>query len=91
MYCNYVALADYEATLNRNLNILRNALNSIESSLKVISSTSNWNSETRDYFTEKCESIYDNIDILNNKFLNIIQYLDTVIDNYSKIDSKTVL
>lgn len=87
MYCDYNALADYAAILNKNFNEIKNAMNSIENSLKTIYAIRNWDSETRDYFFSMCDSLYNNFDALNNKFMNVTQYLDSVIDNYKSFEA----
>lgn len=87
MYCDYNALAGYATTLNNNFNQIKKAMTSIESSFKTIVSSNNWNADTRDYFYEMLSTVFNNFDALNNKFMNVTQYLDNVIDNYKSFDS----
>ncbi len=87
MYCDYKALDDYTATLNRNFNSVVKSFNGIEDNLKSAVNTNNWNSETRDYYAKLCDSIYNNFDAVNNKFMNIKQYLENVVNNYQQFDN----
>jgi uncharacterized protein YukE len=88
MKCDYDALIDYATVLNQKFNNIKNAISDIESSASTIYNTTNWNSETRDYFVEQFSTMLDNFDTINNKFLNITQYIDTVIDNYKQLESQ---
>ncbi len=82
MYCDYDALEQYSNTLNSTFNEIIDIMNDIEESYKTISNTSNWQSLTSTYFRDATKNITSNIDIINNKFYNVKQYLDTVVDNY---------
>lgn len=86
MRCDYEALDDYRATLNRIFNSVVKSFNGIEDSLKTITSSNNWSGDARDYFSSMSKCIIDDFNIVNNKFTNTIQYLDSVVDNYRSFD-----
>lgn len=88
MYCDYIELANYTVKLNSLFNQISDTMNLLEVSYKTIYNGSNWNSETRNYFLEKTKEVFVNMESINNKFFNIKQYLDTVVDNYTEADQK---
>lgn len=87
MYVDYQALAEEAIRLNNVFNNLNKILQSLESSCKNIYSNANWSANTRDYYYEKCQDLFQNFDVIANQFLNIRQYLDNVIDNYATADN----
>ncbi len=86
MYCDSVALAEYASEMNTILNSLEESYATIEASYKNIYNKANWNSETRDYFFDKTVQVFQNMDAMSTKFLNIKQYLDAVIANYISLN-----
>lgn len=82
MEYNGEALKSYANSLNKNFISLRNTMNDIETTIKSLTSTNTWDAKTRDYFLSMVENIYANFDILNNRYMNINQYLDNVISSY---------
>lgn len=82
MYCDYTALEEYGNILNSTFNEIIDIMNDIEESYKTISNSTNWQSLTATYFRDATKSIVTNIDIINNKFYNTKQFLDTVVGNY---------
>ena len=86
MYCDYEALKDYAISLNKDFNNCTKAIMGIENSFKTITNINTWNSDTRDYYLEMVNKILTNFDIINNKFNNINQYIDSVITNYQEAE-----
>lgn len=87
MHCNTVELGKLATEMNTILNSMEENLKTIEESYKKIYFMNNWNSETRNYFYDEAKQVFNNIDAVSSKFLNVKQYLDTVIDNYAKLDN----
>ena len=87
MYCDYNELENYASSLNTTFNKINSIMDSLEESYKNICNTSNWNSETRNYFYAQTKSILENMESITNKFYNIKTYLNNVVANYRKVDS----
>ena len=90
MKCDYEALGDYLNRLTTIFSSISDAMAEIESSYQNVLSNQNWNSITRDFYYQEWQSMLENMYIINSKFANIKEYLETVIDNYSRFDKTLV-
>ncbi len=88
MFCDYNSLANYAGTLSRDFGNLTKIITSFEDSMNSIMSLNMWDSETRDYLFSLYKNLQNNFDIVNNKFNNINQYVDMVINNYKNLDAQ---
>ncbi len=88
MDCDYNALMKESIELSNMFKEISSSLQSLEDTYKAIVNQFTWNSDTRNYFSNKTKLIMANDDCVNDKFLNIRQFLDQVIDNYSTADSQ---
>lgn len=86
MYCDTKAFSEYATEANTILNSIEELLATIEASYKKIYNKGNWNSEARNYFYDKTQQVFSNMDAMSTKFLNIKQYLDAVIANYTVLN-----
>lgn len=87
MKCDYNALMEYASVLRKEFSSLQSEFSSIEECNRYIYNTGNWDSDTRDYYERMYKAMLDNLDAVINKFMNINQYLDTVISNYVALDN----
>ena len=87
MYCDYDALSDYASNISQKFNDMMSLMDSVDIAFKNIESIGNWDSPTRDYFYNQYASFQENYQTLINKYNNIKQYLETVAENYRRIDS----
>lgn len=87
MYCDYKELENYAKKLNQVFNDIMNTMDSIETSYKSISSNMNWTSEVRNLFFDKTKQVFTNMENVNSKFFNVKLYLDTVVENYTRLDT----
>ena len=76
-------------TLKSVLDSITTDLDKIEESLSIITNTDNWDAESRDYLKEESKRLKYNFDEVNNKFHNINQYVNVVIDNYVVVEGQT--
>lgn len=88
MECDYNALIGESTNLRRKFNNINNKMLALEDANKKICSNSNWNSQTRDYYNDLFNEMKNNFDTLFDKFNNINNYLETVINNYKSFDRK---
>lgn len=88
MYCDYDKLIEYSILLNNLFNQITNVIGIIEDANKTIYASRNWNSETRDYYFKAYDVMLKNYDILLNKFRNVTEYLDVLINNYKTFESQ---
>ena len=82
MKLDYEALEQLNIKLNKTFSNINKNFSDITSSLETITSLNNWDSETRDYFMTFYNEIQNNFNIISDKFSNIYQYLDSVVNNY---------
>lgn len=86
--CDYEALKSYAITLNKDFNTIRNAISHFENAMEIATGFSVWDSPTREYYLDLYNSLKENFEIIFDKFNNINQYLDTVIDNYKSAEEQ---
>lgn len=86
MKCDYEALAELETKLNKYFNNMIEAMDNMEDANKAIYNSSNWSSVAKDYYQDEFKQMLTNFDNIVNKFMNIRQYLDQVINDYASLD-----
>ncbi len=90
-YCDYNILESYAEELKTNFNGLNNSLNNIDMSIKSITNSSNWDSQTKEYVLSLYTTMQDNFNIIANRLKNISDYLENVVGNYRVMEYENVL
>lgn len=67
---------------------ISNSISSIEEQYNKAISKQNWNSDTRDYYNNEVKGLKKDFDCVRNKFSNVNQYLENVINNYKAFEGK---
>lgn len=82
------ALSEYINDLKKNFKSIENIFSQIQESLDLIYSRISWSGLSRDYFFDVCKKLLDDFKIIQEKFLNISQYVDSVLDNFHEFNSQ---
>ncbi len=88
MSVDYNALSSYLDTLNKDFKKITAAFTAIEKSLDNICAYTNWSGESREYFFSVTKKLLDDFEIVNYKFTNVSQYVDSAIDNYRETERR---
>ena len=77
----------YASELRQNFNNLSSTLGDIETAFDKAVKIGNWNSPTREYFSSELNDLKNEFEKAENLFLNINNYLSSVIENYQMMES----
>ena len=78
---------DCSSMIESDLKHILGSLIDIRNGLDTITSTLNWTSDTREYFTRELRDILSNMDDFESLSSNINSYLDGVIQNYERLEN----
>ena len=67
------------------------SMNEIINSNKTMTSSNNWESPTNDYYSDQFEDVIENYLLLKDKYNNIVEYLEGVIENYNSMNKKSTV
>ena len=80
-------LKEQKDRLNREFNGLSNIISDVLSTNNSIRNGSVWSSISSEHYSELYKAVEDNYAILKDKFNNVIDYIDSVINNYDNLNS----
>lgn len=87
---NYANVDSNKKELQSIFNHLNQIFDNAETTCSSIVSSEIWNGKAADYYTSKAKAVCDNFEDINYELQSIINYLETIMNNYQNFEKGIV-